>query len=161
MSGSSIAVDEALIVLKVAFIVLLYVFIWRIVRSASRELRTAPVAESVILQPTDATSVGLAPVGHAKLVVVKSPALDTGEEIPVDSMPISIGRGGQNEVPLDGDEFASAEHARFEARRDGLWVEDVGSTNGTFVNGARVTTARRLTKGDIVRVGQTDLKVVL
>jgi pSer/pThr/pTyr-binding forkhead associated (FHA) protein len=161
VNGSSIAVDEALIVLKVAFIVLLYVFIWRIVRSASRELRTGPVAESVILQPTDATSVGLAPVGRAKLVVVKSPALDPGEEIPVDSMPISIGRGGQNEVPLDGDEFASAEHARFEARRDGLWVEDVGSTNGTFVNGARVTTARRLTKGDIVRVGQTDLKVVL
>ncbi|MBA2384035.1 MAG: FHA domain-containing protein, partial [Actinobacteria bacterium] len=110
---------------------------------------------------TDATSLGLAPVGRARLVVVKSPALETGEEIPVDSMPVSIGRGSQNEVPLDGDEFASAEHARFEARRDGVWVEDVGSTNGTFVNGARVTTARRLTNGDIVRVGQTDLKVEL
>ena len=161
MTGSSIAVDEALIVLKVAFIVLLYLFIWRIVRSASKELRSAPVAESVILQPTDATSLGLAPVARAKLVVVKSPALDEGEEIPIDSMPISVGRGGQNDVALDGDEFASAEHARFEARRDGVWVEDVGSTNGTFVNGARVTTPRRLTKGDIVRVGQTDLKVVV
>ena len=61
----------------------------------------------------------------------------------------------------DADEFASAEHARFEARRDGLWVEDVGSTNGNFVNGARVTTARRLTNGDVERVGQTDLKVEL
>ena len=60
--GSSIDVDEALIALKIAFIVLLYLFIWRIVRSASRELRGAPVAESVILQPTDATSLGLAPV---------------------------------------------------------------------------------------------------
>jgi len=159
--GSSIAVDEALIALKIAFILLLYVFIWRIVRSATRELRSAPLAESVIMQPTDATSLGLAPVSRAKLVVVTSPALDTGEEIPVDTMPIAIGRGGQNEVPLDGDEFASAEHARFEARRDGLWVEDVGSTNGTFVNGARVTTPRRLSRGDIVRVGQTDLKVVL
>jgi hypothetical protein len=159
--GSSIAVDEALIALKIAFIVLLYIFIWRIVRSATRELRSAPVAESVIMQPTDATSLGLAPVSRAKLVVVKSPALETGEEIPVDSMPVAIGRGGQNDVPLDADEFASAEHARFEARRDGLWVEDVGSTNGTFVNGARVTTPRRLSRGDIVRVGQTDLKVVL
>ena len=161
MIGSSIAVDEALIALKIAFIVLLYLFIWRIVRSASRELRGAPVAESVILHPTDATSLGLAPVSRARLVVVKSPALEAGEEIPVDSLPVAVGRGGQNEVPLDGDEFASAEHARFEARRDGLWVEDVGSTNGTFVNGARVTTPRRLSKGDIVRVGQTDLKVVL
>jgi len=62
-------------------------------------------------------------------------------------------------VPLDKDEFASAEHARFESKRDGLWVEDTGSTNGTFVNGARLTTPRRLTKGDIVRVGQTDFRV--
>ena len=161
MIGSSIDVDEALIALKVAFIVLLYLFIWRIVRSASKELRAAPVAESVILSPTDATSLGLAPMARATLVVIKSPALDVGEEISVDSMPIAVGRGGQNEVPLDGDEFASAEHARFEARRDGLWVEDIGSTNGTFVNGARVTTPRRLARGDIVRVGQTDLKVVL
>ena len=161
MIGSSIAVDEALIALKIGFIVLLYLFIWRIVRSASRELRSAPAAESVIVNPTDATSLGLAPVARATLIVVKSPALEVGEEITVDSMPVAVGRGGQNDVPLDGDEFASAEHARFEARRDGLWVEDVGSTNGTFVNGARVTTPRRLTKGDIVRVGQTDLKVVL
>ena len=86
-------------------------------------------------------------------------ALDAGEEVPVDSLPVAIGRGGQNEIPLDGDEFASAQHARFESRRDGLWVEDIGSTNGTFVNGARVTTPRRLTKGDVVRVGQTDFRV--
>jgi hypothetical protein len=161
IGASSIDVDEALIVLKIAFVVLLYLFIWRIVRAASRELRSAPVAESVILQPTDATSLGLAPVSHARLVVTKSPALEVGDEIEVDSLPVGIGRGGQNDVPLEGDEFASAEHARFEARRDGLWVEDVGSTNGTFVNGARVTTARRLTRGDLVRVGQTELKVVL
>ena len=90
------------------------------------------------MRPTDAASLGLASVKRARLVVIKSPALDAGEEVPVDSMPVAIGRGGQNEIPLDGDEFASAQHARFESRRDGLWVEDIGSTNGTFVNGARV-----------------------
>ena len=76
-------------------------------------------------------------------------------------LPVSIGRGGQNDIPLDGDEFSSARHARFERRRDGLWVEDAGSTNGTFVNGARVTTPRRLVAGDVVRVGQTDFRVEL
>jgi pSer/pThr/pTyr-binding forkhead associated (FHA) protein len=157
----NIAVDEALLALKIAFIVLLYLFIWRIVRSASRDFRAAPAAESVIISPTDASGLGLAPVQRAKLVVLKSPALEAGEEVPVDSLPVAIGRGGQNEVPLDGDEFASAQHARFESRRDGLWVEDIGSTNGTFVNGARVTTARRLAKGDVVRVGQTDFRVDL
>ncbi|MDQ3065614.1 MAG: FHA domain-containing protein [Actinomycetota bacterium] len=161
----NIAVDEALLALKIAFIVLLYLFIWRIVRSASRDFRGGAGAlvagESALIRPADAASAGLTPARHAKLVVLKSPALRTGEEVPVDSMPIAIGRGGQNEVPLDGDEFASAQHARFEAKRDGLWVEDIGSTNGTFVNGARVTTPRRLTKGDIVRVGQTDFRVDL
>ncbi|HUH16207.1 MAG TPA: FHA domain-containing protein [Gaiellaceae bacterium] len=155
----NIAVDEALLALKVAFVVLLYLFIWRIVRSASRDFRSGSARESVIISPTDAAGLGMAPVTRAKLVVLKSPALEAGEEVPVDSMPVAIGRGGQNEVPLDGDEFASAQHARFESKRDGLWVEDVGSTNGTFVNGARVTTPRRLTKGDIVRVGQTDFRV--
>ena len=138
-------------ILKVAFIVLLYLFIWRIVRSASRDFRTGPgmlpAQESVLMRPTEAASLGLASVKRARLVVIKSPALDAGEEVPVDSMPVAIGRGGQNEIPLDGDEFASAQHARFESRRDGLWVEDIGSTNGTFVNGARVTTPRRLLEG--------------
>jgi hypothetical protein len=161
----NIAVDEALLALKIAFIVLLYLFIWRIVRSASRDFRTESGAqvggESVIMRPTQASGLGLAPVQRARLVVVKSPALDAGEEVPIDSLPVAVGRGGQNEVPLDGDEFASAEHARFESKRDGLWVEDVGSTNGTFVNGARVTTPRRLSKGDVVRVGQTDFRVEL
>ena len=157
----NINVDEALLALKIGFIVLLYLFIWRIVRSASRDFRTAPAQESVIIRPGEASSLGLAPAPRAKLVVLKSPALDAGEEVPVDSLPVAVGRGGQNEVPLEGDEFASAQHARFEARRDGLWVEDVGSTNGTFVNGARVTTPRRLSKGDIVRVGQTDFRVEL
>ena len=155
----NIAVDEALLILKVGFIVVLYLFIWRIVRSASSDFRTQPAAESVIMAPTDATSLGLAPVRRTKLVVLKSPALDVGEEVEIDSLAVAIGRGGQNEVPLDGDDFASARHARFESRRDGLWVEDIGSTNGTFVNGARVTTPRRLSQGDIVRVGQTDFRV--
>ena len=155
----NIAVDEALLILKIAFIVLLYLFIWRIVRSASRDFRAGPAQESVIIGPGEASALGLTSAQRAKLVVIKSPALDTGEEVPVDSMPVAVGRGGQNEVPLEGDEFASAQHARFEAKRDGLWVEDIGSTNGTFVNGARVTTPRRLSKGDVVRVGQTDFRV--
>ena len=159
----NVDVDQALLILKIAFIVLLYLFIWRIVRSASRDFRTGsgmlPAQESVLMRPTEAASLGLTSVKRAKLVVIKSPALDAGEEVPVDSMPVAIGRGGQYEIPLDGDEFASAQHARFESRRDGLWVEDIGSTNGTFVNGARVTTPRRLSNGDIVRVGQTDFRV--
>ena len=158
---NEISVDAALLALKIAFLVLLYLFIWRIVRSASRDFRTGAAQESVLIAPNEAAALGLSPRQRATLVVVESPALDSGEEIPVDAMPVLIGRGGQNDVPLDGDDFTSANHARFEVRRDGVWVEDLGSTNGTFVNGARVTTPRRLGKGDVVRVGKTDLRVEL
>ena len=79
--------------------------------------------------------------------------------MPVDSLPVAVGRGGQNEVPLDGDEFASAQHARFEARRDGLWVEDVGSTNGTYVGSSRITQPTALQLGSRVRIGKTVLEL--
>ena len=72
---------------------------------------------------------------------------------------MTVGRGGQNDLVLNGDEFASARHARIEARGDGVWVQDLDSTNGTYVNGARVVGAQRLNAGDVVRVGDTDLVV--
>ena len=95
-------------------------------------------------------------LGH--LVVVSSPELQVGEEITLDSHPLTIGRAGNNDVPLPSDEYASGRHARVEPRHDGVWVQDVGSTNGTFVNGIRLTRERRLAPGDVVRVGETDLE---
>jgi pSer/pThr/pTyr-binding forkhead associated (FHA) protein len=47
---------------------------------------------------------------------------------------------------------------RIEARRDGVWVHDLGSTNGTHVNGVRIDRPRKLVEGDIVRVGETELR---
>jgi hypothetical protein len=158
MSFDSIAVDEALLVLKILFLVLLYLFIWRIVRSASRDVRLPQ--ESFILRPGEVE--GLAPAQPAiqtgRLIVLKSPALQEGTAFELDSSALTVGRGGQNDVPLEQDEFASARHARFEPRRDGVWVQDRGSTNGTFVNGTRIDRPRRLTPGDVVRVGETDLR---
>jgi pSer/pThr/pTyr-binding forkhead associated (FHA) protein len=90
--------------------------------------------------------------------VLRSPALAPGEEHVLDSAPLTLGRSGDNDIPLPGDEFASSAHARLEPRRDGVWIEDVGSTNGTFVNGERVEGRRRLSAGDVVRVGETDLR---
>ena len=160
---ASTRLAEVLLALKIAFLVLLYVLIWRILRTAARELRTSH-QDSMILSPAAAASAGLgraaAPAARAaRLVVQRSPSLDAGDGFPVDSAPLTIGRGGQNDLVLDGDEFASARHARIEARRDGVWVEDLGSTNGTYVNGARVEGARRLGAGDLLRVGETDLRL--
>jgi len=165
MNLGSIAVGEALLLLKIGFLVLLYLFIWRVVRTASRDLRGAS-QESMILAPQNAKEQKrrqrerergkVKPVG--KLLVVSSPALRTGEEHSIDSRPLLVGRDGDNDVPLVRDEFSSGRHARFEPRRDGVYVEDIGSTNGTFVNGVRLTAPKKLSSGDVVRIGETDLR---
>jgi hypothetical protein len=154
----SAAVDEVLLVLKIAFLVLLYLFIWRIVRTASRDLRLPQ--ESFILAPSGHSGVQAARRGPhtGRLVVVRSADLDEGQDFELDSAQLTIGRGRQNDIAIGSDEYASARHARFEPRQDGVWVQDLGSTNGTFLNGARLEHPRRLTPGDVVRIGETDLR---
>jgi hypothetical protein len=155
----AVTADEALLGLKVAFLVLLYLFIWLVVRSATRDLRAAPAQESIILGPAEAEELRAAlPERSARLLVLSSPSLAHGATVEL-SAPTSVGRGAENGLRIDGDDFVSSRHAQFDVRGDGLWLEDAGSTNGTFVNGARVTTARQLYEGDVVRIGQTDLRV--
>jgi hypothetical protein len=155
---ASVAVEEALLVLKLAFLVLLYLFIWRIVRSAARDVGMPQ--ESFVLAPGSVPGLGQepSPIDSGRLVVVKSPALEEGEELQLDSAPLLLGRGSRNDVNLARDEYASTEHARVEPRRDGVWLEDVGSTNGTYLNGSRLTRAKKLAPGDIVRIGETELR---
>ena len=155
---ASVQVQTALLVLKICFLVLLYLFIWRIVRTASRDLRLPQ--ESFILAPSREGGVATQPppLRSGRLVVVKSAELEDGSDYMLNSSQLTIGRGGQNDIPLPNDDYASARHARFEPRQDGVWVQDLGSTNGTYLNGARLERPRRLTPGDIVRVGDTDLR---
>jgi hypothetical protein len=153
----SVAVEEALLVLKLAFLVLLYLFIWRIVRSAARDVRMPQ--ESFILAPGSVPGLSTEPqLATGRLVVVTSPALTEGDELALNSSALLLGRGSDNDVNLARDEYASSKHARVEPRRDGVWVEDVGSTNGTYLNGIRVTRAKRLAPGDVVRIGETELR---
>ena len=142
--------EQTLLALKIGFLVLLYLFIWAVVRSVTRDLRAAP-QESIVLSADGGERAASAlrarrpdPVG--RMLVLDSPALQPGTTLEV-KVPTRLGRGGENAIRLDGDDFVSTRHALLEPRPDGLWVEDVGSTNGTFVNGARVTTARLLAAG--------------
>jgi hypothetical protein len=160
---ASTTVAEVLLVLKIAFLVLLYLFVVRVIRSAGRGERSAPSQDSMILSPSAAAAAGLGRGSQARraflLVVQRSPSLGEGDEFPLNSAPLTVGRGGQNDLVLTGDDFASARHARIELRGDGVWVQDLDSTNGTFVNGSRVAGAQRLDQGDVLRVGETDLRV--
>ena len=154
---ASVEVQTVLLVLKICFLVLLYLFIWRIVRSAARDVRMPQ--ESFVLAPGSVPGLGEVPqIQSGRLVVIKSPALEEDDELLLDSAALLVGRGSGNDVNLARDEYASSNHARVEPRRDGVWVEDVGSTNGTYLNGTRLTKAKRLTPGDILRVGETEMR---
>jgi pSer/pThr/pTyr-binding forkhead associated (FHA) protein len=153
----ALAADETLLILKIVFLVLLYGFILLVVRSATKDLGGAP-QESIILGAAEADALraelGVRPT---RFRVLGGPGLRTGKTIEIASATV-IGRDAGTGIRVDGDEFASSQHARIEPRTDGVWVEDLGSTNGTFLNGERVT-AERLQPGDVVRVGQTELRL--
>jgi len=157
MIVADVEVEAVLLGLKIVFLVLLYLFIWRIVRTVARDVRLPQ--ESFMLAPQQAAAAGLGPRARTgSLVVLSSPALKVDSERTLDSTPVTIGRSADNDMELGNDEFASAHHARVEPRRDGVWVQDVGSTNGTFVNGVRLEQPKKLVAGDVIRVGETDLR---
>ena len=159
MIVAAVEVEAVLLGLKVGFLILLYLFIWRIVRSVAKDLRLPQ--ESFVLGPQQAAAAGLGRTHTGLLVVLASPALGPGTERELDSSAVTLGRSPENDLVLDSDEFASVQHARIEPRRDGVWVEDLESTNGTFVNGIKLTRPRKLASGDVIRVGETDLRYEL
>lgn len=70
----------------------------------------------------------------------------------------TIGSSPHADISIEGDQYLSPRHARVFRADDGqVWIEDLGSTNGTFVNGMRVTTPTPISPGDVVRVGRSDL----
>jgi hypothetical protein len=157
-------VEQLLLALKVAFLVLLYVFVWRVIRLSVRDLR-AP-QESMILGPAAAEALGLgqaaaAPTepggGGPRLVVLSSPTYPPGTIVRLDSE-VTFGRADDCDVPLDGDAYASSHHAVVFARDAARYVRDLGSTNGTHVDGHAIVAEHRLRPGDELRVGETELR---
>ncbi len=150
--------EQLLLGLQALFLVFLYLFIWRVIRGASKDLRVPQ--ESFIMAPAQVRGTPLAAAvsANARLVVVSSPSVPVGSSHDIGPVPITIGRAEENTISLDGDEYASGHHARIEAGRDGVWLHDLHSTNGTSVNGEPVEGRRRLHEGDVVRVGETELR---
>ena len=128
----------ALWVVRILFLLVIYGFLFAVVRVLMRDLRAA--------------SKGPAELG--RLVVLASPR---GEPQPGGSYPLdavtTLGRDVNNGIVLD-DPFASAEHAVLTYRGRSWYVEDLDSTNGTFVNGVPVEGVGPLGFGDEVQVGE-------
>ena len=139
--------DGFLIVLwavRLLFLGLLYLFLFQVVRALVRDLRAA--SQSAV------TELG-------RLHVLDSPAGDppVGATFSLDAI-TSLGRDVNNSIVVD-DPFASTEHAILTFRGRDWYVEDLGSTNGTYVNGNRVDGVSPLRFGDELQVGQARMRL--
>jgi pSer/pThr/pTyr-binding forkhead associated (FHA) protein len=87
-----------------------------------------------------------------KLVVTEGS--NAGETVPLAGEPVTLGRGGDSTIRLD-DDYVSTRHARFVTNGEEWFIEDMGSTNGTYIGSTRVTRATAITPGTSVRMGKT------
>lgn len=131
-------------VLRICFLVLLYFFLFLVVRALWRDLRSAAATAGRAL---------------ARLVVLSSPEGQPpqGSTLALDAVN-TLGRDVNNSIVVE-DQFASAEHALLTFRGRAWYVEDRGSTNGTFVNGEPVDGATAIGYGDEIQVGQVRFRL--
>jgi pSer/pThr/pTyr-binding forkhead associated (FHA) protein len=158
-------VPEALLtVLKLCCLALLYLFFLRVLRAVwaevnlPRQLATAPApaAPRPGQAPKSSRRRRNAPATH---LVVVEPRVRKGQAYQLDRDEMTVGRAAGCQVAL-ADDYASSLHARVFRREGGLFLEDLGSTNGTFLNDRKVTGAVPMQRGDRVKIGGTVLEVV-
>jgi hypothetical protein len=157
------------VALKFGFLAVLYLFLLWVSRSALRDLRGRdaetwqPAHPGVGAAPSpDATGLHSAStVGRAdltrrapRLVVERAPGHDPGMIYDLDGN-LVLGRGDRAEIRLE-DPFASSSHARIYEQAGALVLEDLGSTNGTYLNEELLDTPRPLHPGDHVRIGDSE-----
>ncbi len=152
-------VDQALLLLRIGVLVLLYVFVWRIARTAIRDVRGS--SESMILSPghgfdpSPARQSAPQPALPGRLLVLESDILPAGAAVVLDQPEVLLGRDPHAAAVLEGDDFVSARHAVVRVRGGAPTIADLGSMNGTFVNGHRIAAETPLHEGDEVSVGST------
>lgn len=143
---TSLSPAALLFVLRLLLAGLLYAFLGAIAWLLGRDLRAAARAAQTRAQRR----------GRLTVVASAQPALVPGAAFPLLAIS-SLGRAPTNTVPL-ADEACSLEHALVHLRSGQWWLEDLGSRNGTRLNGAPVTQPTPILAGDIVELGQVQLK---
>lgn len=164
------SLDPVSVALKFGFLAVLYLFLLWVARSALRDLRGGrrdtgggPTWEANGTPPADATGLHsastLGPAALAgrapRLVVERAPGHEPGMIYDLDDH-LVLGRGDAAEIRLE-DPFASSRHARVYEQAGIVVLEDLGSTNGTYLNEELLDGPRPLHPGDRVRIGDSEL----
>jgi hypothetical protein len=153
--------NAVLRVLQWGVIALIFLFFLRVIRAVWVEVSPATIRKSrserrrerVAARPARAE-----PKRKQLYLRIVEPSAHEGETFDLDDE-LTIGRSLGCGVPTPDDIYASTLHARLYRQKDQLWVEDLGSTNGTYVNSERISQARRLGKGDVLQAGSTVFEV--
>jgi FHA domain len=156
--------DEPLAVaLKFGFLAVLYLFLLWIARSAMKDLSRAG-GGAAAAEPVDSPSPRRRESGLPNLRAGVEPRLEVVAAMghqPGTSFDVgngaTLGRSDGADINVN-DPFASSAHARIFQRGDYMYLEDMGSTNGTYLNGRQVRTAERLKVADTIRIGDTEYR---
>jgi hypothetical protein len=154
--------DPVAVALKFAFLIVLYLFLLWVARSALRDMTRHEDASIVAEGPAPAgrerrqragpdLRAGVSP----RLEVVAAMGHEPGAVFDLGDGGATMGRSANSDIEVD-DPFASSAHARIFPRGDFMYIEDMGSTNGTYLNGRQVRRAEQLKMADLIRIGDTE-----
>jgi hypothetical protein len=145
-SLGNITIEFIILALRIAVVFLLYLFLYQTVRVITRELRTTGTETTPASQ-----------YGYLTVINPGQSGLQPGKKFPLNQIN-SIGRAMTNDIPLN-DNFLSSEHAVLEWDGNSWIVEDLGSTNGSWLNGRELDQPMPLSYGDVIQVGHVELKL--
>jgi pSer/pThr/pTyr-binding forkhead associated (FHA) protein len=157
--------ELTLFLIRIAYLAILWIFVLSAISVVRSDMFGARVPEAARgegrgKQTSKSSKPAKAPAkrrGSPTHVLVVEGA-NAGERAELDQAPILIGRGTDAAIRLD-DDYVSTRHARIASSADQWFVEDLGSTNGTYVGTARITQPTTLTLGTQVRIGKTILEL--
>ena len=149
--------EQLLTILKLCLLALLYLFFLRALRAVWTEIRGPKKVEASPRTAKKAAKKAERKAAPVQLAIVQ-PATLKGRAYPLGEE-LTVGRAAGCQVTLD-DTYASQLHARVFAREGQLFVEDLGSTNGTFLNKKKVQGPQLMRRGDRLQVGNTVMELV-
>lgn len=154
--------DPVVVALKFGFLAILFLFLLWVARSSMRDLsRTGGAAAAEPVEPPgprrrNSALPNLRAGVEPRIEVVAAMGYDPGTRFDVGGG-ATLGRSDGADINVN-DPFASSAHARIFPRGDYMYLEDMGSTNGTYLNGRQVRTAERLKVADTIRIGDTEYR---
>lgn len=151
--------DQLLNLLKLFLLLLLYLFFLRVLRAVWAEVNPPKVVEAPPKQRRERAGrrVGGRKQGGAPVLRLVAPAELKGRAFPLGEE-VTVGRAAGCQVTID-DTYASQLHARVFQRGGQVYVEDLGSTNGTYLNRRKVTGPMVVQRGDKLQIGNTVLEL--